>query len=129
MKETIQEIVCQVYPELPSRAVKRRTSRSVSPPESTPAQVNSIARPADLTGDIDAILIHALRKERAQRYPRVEDFSADIHRHLDNVPVKERLKTVTYRYSRFVRRNRGRVIVASAVGALALGLVTLRSLG
>jgi len=41
-----------------------------------------------LQGDLDSILLTALRKEPARRYSSVEAFSGDLRRHLDNLPVE-----------------------------------------
>ncbi|HEY3741727.1 MAG TPA: protein kinase [Bryobacteraceae bacterium] len=109
MKETVQEIVCTVDPELPSQAINRRSRR---PPSRH-----------DLSGDLDAILIQALRKERTKRYSSANEFRDDLERHLTHQPVRARLNTVSYRASRFVRRNREKVIAAAAASALAVTLI------
>jgi serine/threonine protein kinase len=41
-----------------------------------------------LSGDLDTILFRALDKAPERRYPTVEEFAADLQRHLSNVPVK-----------------------------------------
>ncbi len=71
-----------------------------------------------LEGDLDNILMMALRKEPERRYPSVERFSEDIRRHLAGQTVMARPDTVTYRVQKFVRRNR------LAVGLTAALLVT-----
>ena len=73
-----------------------------------------------LRGDLDTILLTALRKEPARRYQSVEQFAADVRRHLDGLPVRARPDTFGYRAGKFVRRNR--VPVAAGV-LLALALV------
>jgi serine/threonine protein kinase len=50
-----------------------------------------------LQGDLDSILLTALRKEPARRYSSVEAFSGDLLRHLDNLPVSAREDTFWYR--------------------------------
>ena len=66
-----------------------------------------------LRGDLDIILLTALRKEPARRYQSVEQFAADVRRHLDGLPVRARPDTFRYRAGKFVRRNR--VPVAAGV--------------
>ncbi|HEU4525607.1 MAG TPA: protein kinase [Gemmatimonadales bacterium] len=73
-----------------------------------------------LRGDLDTILLTALRKEPTRRYPSVEQFAGDIRRHLDGLPVRARPDTFRYRAGKFVRRNR--VPVAAAL-LLALALL------
>jgi non-specific serine/threonine protein kinase/serine/threonine-protein kinase len=73
-----------------------------------------------LRGDLDTILLTALRKEPARRYQSVEQFAGDVRRHLEGLPVRARPDTFGYRAGKFVRRNR--VPVAAAV-LLALALL------
>jgi hypothetical protein len=46
---------------------------------------------------LDNILLMALRKEPLGRYVSVQQFSEDVHRHLDGVPVAARKSTFGYR--------------------------------
>jgi serine/threonine protein kinase/tetratricopeptide (TPR) repeat protein len=91
----------------------------------TPESVSSTreGRPAALrkrlSGDIDNIILKALRKEPARRYASVQQFSEDIRRYLTGLPVLARPDTLTYRAGKFVRRN------TAAVLGLALLFVTL----
>ena len=76
--------------------------------------------PRLLKGDLDNIVLMALRKETDRRYASVEDLSADIERYLNNLPVKARPNTFSYRASKFYTRNK----TASIVGLfLALSLI------
>lgn len=72
-----------------------------------------------LAGDIDTIVFMSLRKEPERRYSSVEQFASDIERYLERRPVLARPSTLSYRASKFVRRNR------LAVTAAALVLLTL----
>ncbi len=74
----------------------------------------------DLRGDLDNIVLKALRKEPERRYSSVEEFSEDISRYLRGVPVAARPNTIFYRASKFYARNR----MASVAGILlALSLI------
>jgi serine/threonine protein kinase/tetratricopeptide (TPR) repeat protein len=64
-----------------------------------------------LRGDLDNIVLMALRKDPARRYASVEQFSEDIRRHLDGRPIVARKDTLGYRTAKFVRRNRVAVAV------------------
>ena len=59
-----------------------------------------------LVGDLDSIVLMALRKERDRRYESVQQFSADVQRYLDNRTVAARPRTWAYSASRFIARNR-----------------------
>ena len=72
-----------------------------------------------LAGDLDNIVMRALRKEPGQRYPSVEALAADLRAYLDQRPVSARSTTAAYVLLRFVQRNRW-VVLASALGLLGL---------
>ncbi len=74
-----------------------------------------------LRGDLDTILLTALRKEPDRRYQSVEQFAADLRRHLDKMPVLARPDTFGYRAGKFVRRNRVPVAAGVAVALALLG--------
>ncbi len=77
-----------------------------------------------LRGDLDAIILKALRKDPQQRYASVADFSADIQRHLGRQPVLARRGGWRYRAGRFLRRHAvATASVVLAVAALATGLI------
>ena len=80
---------------------------------------SKIRNPKFLKGDLDNIILKALRKDAARRYATVEQFSEDIRRHLDGLPVTARPDTFSYRAEKFFKRNKIPVI-GSAVFALAL---------
>jgi tetratricopeptide (TPR) repeat protein len=81
-----------------------------------------------LRGDLDNIILKALRKEPDRRYATVEQLSDDVRKHLEGLPVSARPDTFGYRTSKFVRRNKWAVITAGlAVLALLGGMAaTLR---
>lgn len=72
-----------------------------------------------LEGDLDNILLKALRKEPERRYISVDQFSEDIRRYLMGLPVMARKDTLAYRTTKFVKRNKAGV-AASLVVFLAL---------
>src|SRR5450631_4934259 len=59
-----------------------------------------------LAGDLDNIVLMALRKEPQRRYSSVAQFSEDIRRHLEGLPVVARKDTVGYRASKFRSEER-----------------------
>jgi len=68
-----------------------------------------------LKGDLDTILLQALRKEPERRYPTVAAFAEDIQRHLSSEPVQAHADSFSYRAGKFLRRNRAPVIASAAV--------------
>jgi serine/threonine protein kinase/tetratricopeptide (TPR) repeat protein len=74
-----------------------------------------------LRGDLDAILMTALRKEPDRRYPSVEAFAQDIRSYLEGRPVGARKNNALYRAGKWLTRNRWGVGVGAVVFALAAG--------
>lgn len=70
-----------------------------------------------LRGDLDNIVLLALRKEPHRRYGSAEQFSDDVRRYLDGWPVRARKDTVLYRGSKFVMRHKIGVTFASLAAA------------
>ncbi len=131
----IQEAICKQEPEKPSAAIDRREpGNGPGNGEASSLQSRSRMRRRDgvteklrrqLTGDMDHILLKALRKEPHLRYSSVEQFADDIRRHLEERPVKARHGTFAYRSSKFIRRHKGWMAAAALfVITLAMGIVT-----
>ena len=68
-----------------------------------------------LRGDLDDIVLRALRKEPQLRYASVEQFADDIRRHLEGLPVIAREGSWHYRAGKFVRRHRLGIAASSVV--------------
>ncbi|MDQ3181229.1 MAG: protein kinase, partial [Acidobacteriota bacterium] len=71
-----------------------------------------IPNPKSLSGDLDNIILKSLSKEPERRYKTVEQFSADIWRFIDGLPVLARPATFAYRANKFFKRNKISVIAA-----------------
>ncbi len=72
-----------------------------------------------LAGDLDNIVLLALRPAPARRYPSVSQFSDDLRRHLEAQPVTARKETLRYVIAKFVARNRA-FAAAALLALLAL---------
>ncbi len=87
--------------------------------ESTPERLRRL-----YAGDLDNIVAKALKKRPEERYPTVGALADDIRRHLEHLPVSARPDAWTYRAAKFIRRNRGSVLLGSlALLALLGGLI------
>jgi non-specific serine/threonine protein kinase/serine/threonine-protein kinase len=102
--DEISRAITTQEPERPSSAVTK-----VDHP------LSSILNPRFLRGDLDNVVLMAMRKEPARRYASVGQFSEDIRRHLEGLPVLARKDTRGYRASKFIRRNKIGVIAAALV--------------
>jgi serine/threonine protein kinase/Tfp pilus assembly protein PilF len=76
-----------------------------------------------LRGDLDTIVLKALKKNVAERYPSVTTLTDDIRRYLNNEPISARADTVAYRATKFVRRHTGGVAATGAVVLVLAGLI------
>ncbi len=118
----IQRVICEEKPPRPSAAVAREPHTG-EPGQDEPADARSARKLSRLLrGDLDKIVLKALRKEPERRYASAEQFSDDIGRHLAGYPVSARKETLFYFASKFFRRHRWSVSAAAAGAALVLGL-------
>jgi serine/threonine protein kinase/Flp pilus assembly protein TadD len=109
--QTLLRVVCETDAPAPSRMAERRTTGPVAQARHTTAP--RLAK--RLRGDIDNIVLKALRKEPDQRYGSVGALAADIRSHLAGEPIRARALTLSYLLGRFVRRHRIPVIAATLV--------------
>lgn len=130
--DQISRAVCEIDPEKPSTVVIRTSETNGA---AASAEKMALARDSlpeklrkRLHGDLDNIVLMALRKEPQRRYSSVEQFAADIGRHLQDLPVVARGDNARYRAGKFVTRHRAAVVAGVVVCvALLAGLVaTLR---
>lgn len=128
----IERAICESEPVKPSTAVLRREEipsadgqlRVITPEQVGEARAEApVKLRRHLSGDLDTIVLMALRKEPERRYASVSGLSEDIRRYLDGLPVAARPDTFGYRSSKFVRRHKaGVAAVALIVLALLAGL-------
>src|SRR6185369_12690225 len=130
--EEIARVITASEPLKPSVVVTRTRPDGTSQTENdhrllTPAAISRCREGSvdrlwrRLMGDLDNILLKALRKEPERRYSSVQDLSADIQRHLTGLPVLAREDTFAYRTGKFIQRNTVSVAAATVV---AITLVT-----
>lgn len=74
-----------------------------------------------LRGDLDTIVLKALKKPIGERYASVDALAEDVERHLSSRPVLARPDSLRYRARKFIVRNRLAVSVASALLATVIG--------
>ncbi len=127
----IAQIVCENEPERPSTAIyKRRETVEENDfefDESKTAETSRLLR-----GDLDNIVLKAMRKEPLRRYATVSEFAEDIENYLKNLPVKARPNSAFYRTGKFIKRNRAASVLAallliSIIGFSAFSLMPKRT--
>jgi serine/threonine protein kinase len=131
--EEMDRVVAEREPERPSSAVllvEARVQSGGQPGDRTPQSVSTTREGTPdklrrrLCGDLDNIILMALRKEPERRYATVDQLAEDLRRHLEGLPVLARRDTFAYRSGKFVRRNAAMVTAALLVViSLSIGLV------
>ena len=156
--------ICEQIPEKPSAAIIRRSATpsaltdpsssacltSPSEPWPEPVPLMSLSsRPEEiatargvsphqlrqiLAGDLDTIVLMALRQEPERRYASAEHLGEDVQRYLKGMPVRSHRDSLAYRAGKFIQRHAIAVaagflllvlLVAGVIG-LTTGLVTAR---
>jgi serine/threonine protein kinase/tetratricopeptide (TPR) repeat protein len=100
----IERAICEKDPPPPSDLVS--TSDSPEPRAIADARNSTASRlRRTLKGDLDNIVLMAMRKEPDRRYASAQQMASDVQRHLDGMPVIARGATLSYRSAKFVRRH------------------------
>lgn len=114
----VERIVCDLEPPLPSTAVlqpKPKGSReTTSPGRDAPERLRR-----KLRGDLDMIVMMALRKEATRRYSSAAELADDIQLYLDGRPVIARHNSSVYRLAKLIRRNKA-VTAATLLTVIAV---------
>jgi serine/threonine protein kinase len=128
----LERAICVEEPKRPSRITRpSRLAPLRETEEATRLKVFAALRsttPAKLhdqiSGDLDAIVLRALRKRPRDRYQSVEDLAGDIRNHLEFRPVSAARITQAYLATRLLRRHA--LPIAAGIGiSVALGLTTI----
>ena len=108
--DQITKAICEQEPERPSAAVTQATRTN---------DREKVRR--QLRGDLDNIVLKALRKDPSRRYGSVDQLASDIRRHLEGLPVGARKDTTAYRVSKFIQRHKLGVAAAATVTLALIG--------
>ena len=107
----LAQAICDQEPERPSTSLSAR-------------KVDASRPRKRLHGDLDNIVLMAMRKEPQRRYATAEQFAEDIQRHLNGLPVRARQDTFTYRAGKFIRRKKFAVAAAALIAVtLLIGII------
>lgn len=114
----VERVLSEVEPERPSLAARRLADGGQVAPMWA----------GDLAGDLDTIVLKAMGKTPAERFPSVAALREDLERHLEGRPVLARPASAGYRLGKFARRFRRElaagVVALTAVVALTVWYVT-----
>src|SRR6478752_814440 len=123
----LYELLSDQKPHRFSTARPTREELALVVGEQVPPSPSAVASDAEiarlLRGDLDAIVLFAMRKEPGMRYATVADLAADIRRHLAREPVAARHPTLGARGNCLVKRNRSRRGASGAVVIVLAGVL------
>jgi non-specific serine/threonine protein kinase/serine/threonine-protein kinase len=117
----LMQAVCESEPEKPSTAVSGIRGDKQRTTDGGQRTREKLRR--KLRGDLDNIILMALRKEPERRYASVEQFSEDIRRHLEGLPVIARPATLSYRAGKFIRRHKVGVAAAALIVVILVAAI------
>lgn len=128
--DEMAKIICEIEPPRPSSVIDSEwptVRKTTSPDERRATDHARRTGSRSLRGDLDNIVLKALRKEPERRYISVEQFAGDIARHLSGLPVIARPDTFSYRLEKFVARNRVSVFAAVLIALTLIGGIVATS--
>ena len=117
----LAQAICEYEPLRPSSRVSRRAGAEGA--TSSGGRLNIVGEASTaklrrrLAGDLDTIVLRAMHKEPGRRYVSVEQFSQDVRRHVDGLPVLARRDSWSYRAGKFITRHK--------IGVAAIALILL----
>ena len=114
-RRAVEEAILHAQPTEPSTAVTDAADAA----HARATEPGKLRR--RLRGDLDRIVLKALRKEPGRRYDGPAALAADVGRHLAGLPVEARPESAGYRAGKFVRRHRVGVAAAAAVLLAVVG--------
>jgi serine/threonine-protein kinase len=131
--QEMERAICETEPSRPSAVVLRMEENEAGADGATGVTPESVSRARAtqprrlqrrLAGDLDTIVLKALRKEPGRRYGTAGELADDLRRHRRGMPVRARADTLGYRAAKFVRRHwigvaASAVIAVSLVGGVA----------
>jgi serine/threonine-protein kinase len=127
----VERAICELEPRPPSVAVRETEDIRTSDGESVRTSRASICRmrrtsvsrlTQRLRGDLDVIVLKALRKEPPERYASAQAMAEDIRRYLSGRPISAYGGTLAYQTRKFVHRNRAAVTSAALLFTFVVGL-------
>jgi serine/threonine-protein kinase len=127
----LERVICEQAPVRPSAAILRKGQLEAATGASVTAvaEVRRVrrARAAQLRwrlrGDLDNIVLKALRKEPERRYGSADRLAQDLRRHVKGLPVTARPDTVAYRCRKFLQRHGAGAVAAAMLFVLAVAMV------
>jgi serine/threonine-protein kinase len=124
----LYELLAGAHPFAESCSDFLALERAICETDPRPPSAASPGGKDQLRGDLDCIILKAVRKQPAERYSSVDQLSQDLGRYLDGFPVSATRGTRRYRAAKFIRRHRFGVFAAAASVVVLLIFASAMSL-
>jgi serine/threonine-protein kinase len=105
--------ILETEPVTPSAAITQGSSERLEALKQRGEQLTPARLQKELQGDLDNIVLMALRKEPERRYPSVRALSLDVDRYLQDRPIQARPDSLAYRARKLFKRRRGPILAAA----------------
>jgi len=122
----LYELLTGANPQAPEKMSPIEVCRTILEAEpQAPSHVADHANRRELAGDLDNIVLKAIRKEPEHRYASVDDFRRDIERYIGGFPVHAARGSTYYRTRKYVGRHRWGLGVCVLGSMMAAGAATM----
>ena len=111
--EEMRRKIREVDPPKPSTRIDPTSEHAAAAARNRETDPGTLRR--RLEGDLDAIVMKALEKDRERRYATPSELANDIGRHLRSEPVLARPASGWYRLRKYIRRHRLGVAIGSTL--------------
>jgi serine/threonine protein kinase/Tfp pilus assembly protein PilF len=118
----IERAICEKDPPPPSHSINTDDSETLGIAEARNTTASRLRR--TLGGDLDNIVLMAMRKEPERRYSSSQQMAGDIQRYLEGKPVIARRDTMSYRTTKFISRHWLPVTAGASAVFLILAFAT-----
>ncbi|KAF0247661.1 MAG: ppkA, partial [bacterium] len=113
----IERVICEQDPTKASTIIRRTKTTSTSEEKDNKRLAKK------LVGDLDNILLMAIRKEPERRYSSVEQFAQDIEKYLKGFPTIAHRDSLYYRANKFILRNKLFLTITILIFSLSIGVI------
>ncbi|WP_372636502.1 tetratricopeptide repeat protein [Fodinibius sp.] len=103
-------------------AIEQTILKKEPPKPSSKAADGAIQK--KLEGDLDAIVLKAIRKDPDDRYRGITEFLDDLYNYQHDLPVRAQKGTATYRLSKFFKRNKKGLAITAGIVLLLMSLTS-----
>lgn len=125
----LTEMIRIIQQEEPSKPSTRVSTEESAPSIAANRQIEPKKLSALLRGDLDWIVMKCLEKQQDRRYITANNLARDLERFLHDEEVEARPPSVSYKLSKFIRRNKVTVIAGSLILGSLLAAVVGTSFG